>query len=150
MREIEFRGKSKFKNTWVYGKLLNHKRIITQSDDETEEMPCFDMCDYQEEVFENTIGQYTGLKDKNGTKIFEGDIIDWYGEPHIIKYGEYTTTRASNVIGENFKDVETFGWYGERQREYKKGQGIDLSIICYGEVVGNIYDNPELLKEEEV
>ena len=100
------------------------------------------------DIMQDTLGQYTGLKDKNGKKIFEGDIIDWYGEPYIIKYGEYIVTRASNVMGENFKDDKTFGWYGEIQREYKKGRGIDLSIVCYGEVVGNIYDNPELLKGE--
>lgn len=161
VREIEFRGKPVeyewnsrkkeyipvVKKDWVFGKLLTNNRIITLTDEEVEAMSCFDMCDYQKLVDIETMGQYTERKDKNSKKIFEGDIVDWYGELLIIKYGEYITTRASNVIGENFKDVKTFGWYGEIQREYKKGQGIDLSIICYGEVVGNIYDNPELLGE---
>lgn len=130
MREIEFRGKSKFKNTWVYGKLLNHKRIITQSDDETEEMPCFDMCDYQEEVFENTIGQYTGLKDKNGTKIFEGDILEYEFED----------------IGKQKAYVDWNGKYASFTLEVIS-EDFEYAPIESGVIIGNIYDNAELLGE---
>lgn len=144
MREIEFRGKSKFKNTWVYGKLLNHKRIITQSDDETEEMPCFDMCDYQEEVCENTIGQYTGLKDKNSKKIFEGDIVIFN---HNRKLPNYIS--VPEVVKYHQGDCAFQGYpYGIQITTGGAGKLLQPDMMSECEVIGNIYDNPELVGEE--
>ena len=82
MREIEFRGKPieykwnsrkkeynpVVKIDWVVGKLLTNNRIITLTDEKVEAMPCFDMCDYQKLVDIETVGQYTGRKDKNSKK----------------------------------------------------------------------------------
>lgn len=82
------------------------------------------------EVIPETISQYTGLKDKNGNKIFEGDIVErlWLGEKHI--YRIYYDNDIASFIG---KDI----------------YGLNFTTFdcdaCEFEVIGNIYDNPELL-----
>ena len=127
MREIEFRGKEKDNDEWIYGSLLI---------DETQNS--YVIVDNQEgigrEVNPETIGQYTGLKDKNGKKIFEGDIVKWadytmeifWGEDIGIGYGFCWRPCGSN-------------------RDYQESM---TGFIDEYEVIGNIYDNPELLKEE--
>jgi uncharacterized phage protein (TIGR01671 family) len=97
-------------------------------------------------VIPETVGQYTGLTDKNGKKIFEGDIIKQIfslnrAEREVLSVIEYGVEYAySNV-------------YGVCQR-FKDGSGASLlsvfdksgTVLC--EVIGNIHDNPELLKGE--
>lgn len=85
-------------------------------------------------IWNDTICQYTGLQDKNGTKIFEGDIYKAYGTNGIIKHGRY--------FDEEFED-DGYGWYVEIG---KSQYGFDGKEDEYIEVIGNIYDNPELLK----
>lgn len=136
MREILFRGKAKNSGVWVQGKLLTNERIIIISDEEVEKMPCFDMCDYQTLIDIKTLGQYTGLKDKNGTKIFEGDIITFNKGRNLPNY------ICRNYLVE--WDERNVCFTRQNDISYKTLQK-DMMVEC--EVIGNVYDNPELLEK---
>ena len=113
-REIKFRGKSTNNGKWVYAELHGLG------------MDLFNEC-----VNEDTIGQFTGLRDKNGTEIYEGDILFIDG---------YNGCMIYNEVG--IKDG-CFGYISEVTGE--------LIPFCHcnvtEEIAGNIYDNPNLLKE---
>ena len=132
-REILFRGKSIGIDKWLYGKLFNYGLTAPSN------VPCISVCvptSWEEAynlyaVHPNTIGQYTGLKDKNGKEIFEGDIIESEGYKHLGTYNE-------NLAG--FRSVNV---------KYPKDLcGINQQWIneCGKVVIGNIFDNKELIK----
>ena len=119
MREILFRGKD-IKGNWYEG-LLAHNiakdewYISNKAGISTAYQVCPD-----------TIGQFTGLTDKNGTKIFEGDIVEYEGTRYSINYlphyARFSAVKPNTVF---------------RVFAYQRG-----------EVIGNIYDNPELIGGE--
>lgn len=120
MREIKFRGKSLNTKRWVYGD-LQHKGKRT-------------FIEY--EVNPDTVGQFTGLKDDNGTEIYESDIVemDFSGnydkEVRKVVYDEY---EAAFLL----EDKDLYAIL------------VTTSVhntLCHMYVIGNIYDNPELLK----
>lgn len=135
MREIVFRGKSIKANKWVYGyywtnELGNH--FIRQTVDLN---GCFTISDT--EVDKDTVGQYVGLKDKHGIEIYEGDLVK-------VKNIDY-------LIGKVVYDKEYLCYQIEVDE-----QVIFPVSVCYGdyneldiEAIGNIWDNPELLKESD-
>ena len=156
MREILFRGKSADNGEWIEGAYYKQEEfygdkeeshIIIQSTETLE----FDQALEFSVVIPETVGQYTGLTDKNGNKIFEGDIIkDRENALHIVKIGEYYPEHylrlCCNLL-EPKKLCNLYGVYAERitNDEYK----YDCFVIPPKngvEVIGNIHDNPELLK----
>ena len=132
MREILFRGKSVTDCRWVFGDLSNYGdyRAITT----TRGFSIIDSC----EVIPETVGQYTGVKDKNGTKIFEGDIIRHHYK-NLAKNG-YTSDKG--VVKWDCKECFFY-------RTSLSGEDKTISVDCIYEVIGNIYDNPELLEGDK-
>lgn len=132
MREILFRGKRTDNGEWVYGVPTKDGRgemVMVENIFECEEYNCRGAnCLY---VDENTVGQYTGLKDRNGTKIFEGDII----------YAASNFDAANMVVV--YDPAEFRLVLCEDYKTYKPGLGF--KCLCYErfnmQVVGNIYDN---------
>ena len=137
-REILFRGKRVYNNQWTEGFLSfiytdgrNSNGFIYK--DKAQIYSPVEVRSH--DVYAATVGQYTGLCDKNGVKIFEGDIV--HCEAHldqadmvvIFEVGQFRL-----VLCAKFKSYTTgFGYY---------------DINCFNKtVIGNIHDNPELLKE---
>lgn len=136
-REILFRGKhihamdsnEHLNGTWVHG-YLSDKNYIYDKSLEGEFL-----------VDENTICQYTGLTDKNGKKIFEGDVVkDSAGVCGEVKFGLY-------AAGFSIPDTNQ-GFYIEFPEEslYRKELGYWENKVV---VIGNIYDSPKLLEDKE-
>lgn len=131
-REIKFRGKSLSK--WIYG------GWFTNSDEDCLKTYIFDRIYGSIEIDKTTVGQFTGLKDKNGVDIYDGDIIKT--ERNIVEV--FFGKRTFKVIIYGKKDeIEVNGWLIKN----KKGETDVLdSSFCEGEIIGNIHENPELLK----
>ena len=133
MREILFRGKRIFNSKWVEGFMYSQHFPLEFRDDFY--IRCYDT-DYL--VLPETVGQYTGLTDRNGKRIFEGDICKFkrFNDVHIGKV-VFNVTTASFIMW--YQPI--VGAYGE-----KATQKMLLSVCDNIEVVGNIHDNPELLE----
>ena len=138
MREILFRGKRRIKGPWEYGSLIfiNGKPCIL---DEVVGDPVEGL-EYWIPFIPETVGQYTGLTDKNGKKIFEGDIVRHYYKVAVGEPDDF-------VIGLVRWNEKFLSW--ERtsaSSEHFPYDFVRLSHRCVYEVVGNIHDNPELLE----
>ena len=133
MRTIKFRGKSIDGKEWLYGDLVSSadkKRFAILVNDKEN----YDEC----EVAPKTIGQFSGLYDYNGNKIYEGDILKWEkdGLMYVVKFWDgmfYASVKECNdgIFG-------GFPLHALTKHDDRK---------C--EIVGNIYDNPELMKGGE-
>ena len=153
MREIIFRGKRLDNGEWVYGSLfVGFKKCYICP--EAIAMYNFDgaLClGGFVEVDSSTVGQYTGLKDKHVKRIFEGDIIKSGNGRHsvisVVKFGEYYP-KIFYVMLDMFcpgiPNLNATGFYAETT----KHEDIILFKSRNIEVIGNILDNQELLKEE--
>lgn len=121
MREIKFRGKRLDGKGWAVGylvKMWGAWHIIDWNDENTAYA-----------VDPATIGQYTGLKDIDGKEIYEGDILQMYGNERYMYQVEYMRVKAS-FIG---RCIETeIGLAG-------------ITACAAKKIIGNIHDNPELL-----
>lgn len=147
MREILFRGKRIDTGEWVEGSLLIAIDYLTDKllhiiASNPTAFPHSEVsgCD---SVDPNTVGQYAGLKDKNGKRIFEGDICRVCLDPEIcISRIQNDQRIAAFVMRHNENECSTFldMWFAKRR----------VGDRVWIEVIGNVHDNPELVNAEEV
>lgn len=140
-REIKFRGKTE-SNQFIFGDLIQYEngdtaiweKEITGYGYEATQIS------NRTKVDKGTIGQFTGLHDKNGKEIYEGDILMCIGERNDNKGRKY----YRKVLFNN-------GAFGMTVPEYKCISALCNHVVngkLNWEVIGNIYDNPELLEEK--
>lgn len=131
MRKILFRGKRVNNGEWVVGDLFNTTKIVitTTSNKGIYTENGSDIFKYEYiEVHPDTIGQFTGLTDKNGKEIFDGDIFtDSLGNKAIVEWDE--------------RNARYLGFSIENRAIMYIGREPKVTVI------GNIHDNPELLKQ---
>ena len=126
MREIKFRGTSIHTKKWEYGNLriFGERAYISSIDSHA-----------QSEVLFSTVGQFTGLTDCNGKEIFEGDILVYGGQcKHVVEF-------KHGMFGYTLADGLFVGYGGNSNFSFNP-----LDKSKEHEVIGNIHDNPELLK----
>lgn len=145
MREILFRGKRVSNGEWVEGRLFGDEAIVPKGQpflinenylELIEDIECF-------EVEADTVGQYTGLTDKNDKKIFEGDIIEGvYQQIFVVEYGRHDLDCCNCC----YESHDALGFY--MKNKFGRAQS-DEEVWEDIEVIGNIHDNPKLVKGEQ-
>jgi len=130
MREIVFRGKHKASGKWCEGNLHVDKQGVAIITPDDTPLGCYGQVD------PDTVGQYTGLTDKDGRKVFEGDIVsahfDW-NDP------EAESKAIVEWDNDNFRWVtHQPGYDPDAITDFDKGLWL---------VIGNVHDNPELMNK---
>jgi uncharacterized phage protein (TIGR01671 family) len=130
MREILFKGKRKDNSEWVYGYLYQYQAKLLISNEVVEHPsfsdPAGNWIYKEDEIVPETVGQFTGLLDKQGKKIFEGDIIKSGDDVMVVSWNNKFASFCLDKDGWAFSH-----WFGESCNP----QNV--------EVIGNIHDTPK-------
>ena len=135
MREVLFRGKWTLLNEWLEGDLIQYSDAYQEIRDKK--------LGRQYPIDPSTGGQFSGLTDKNGKKIFEGDVVK-YKNTDGIKFNGVALTVIGKVVY-NEKNA-SFAISGKDEIGAKHYDYFPIKNI---EIVGNIHDNPELLEAKQ-
>ena len=142
MREIIFRGKRIDTGEWVYGDLIENQGryyIYYATSDTTLENEDNSIIVLAEEVDLDSVGQYTGLKDRNGKEIYEGDIVK---APLLDPiFGDILSDPFDNAAISFHNGSFVVAYYKGRHKIYLQ------DLYDKIEIIGNRWDNPELLED---
>lgn len=160
MREIKFRGKRYGDEAWVYGSLYRgtkegEKYSVILNDSGYHLAPPDDrnlaIAFAENEVnmvIPDTIGQFTGLHDKNGKEIYEGDILRGFEYPFYDAQADAYNYYA--IVDWDANEAQFYAYHdlarGAQVRGVSCGVGVDMEDLREMEVIGNIFDNLGLLK----
>lgn len=153
MRDIKFRGKSAATGDWIYWFLVPMPDGISgwAITGDHYELPDCDAIGTEEycQILNDTICEYTGLKDADEAPIYEGDIIakQEQGQEEqagIIKFGTYNNPWSKEATHQGFY-VE---WIGEREGSLRRDL-VFWTSERHVRVVGNVWDNPDIIQEAE-
>lgn len=153
MRDILFRGKRKDNEEWVYGSLLIQAGAWINKDElAPTEYRILGIRGENRLVDPKTVGQYTGLSDKNGVKIFENDIVRYGKKNWVVNWNDETFRWEISLKDGCYQypiyDGQGYPKYVDRITLGWVAAEFQLSGQLSVEVIGNKFDNPELIERD--
>lgn len=146
MKEYLYRGKRKDNGEWIYGRLLYDDVIVPLNQEFEIKGNTIYGCDLKAYiVIPKTVGQYIQLRDKNNHKIFEGDIVKQYITYHATNEDQFKT-RIGYIAFLQQECGFSLILSNSDVRIGHRNTGSDYAVDINMEIIGNIYENPELMR----